>query len=288
MAVFRAIGNGMGTAVRRPRVLLTLWVINVVYALLVVAPCYAIIKSDLGHSLLGRGLHLLDFLWLGELVYKYQSMGPAIAAGFLVPLVLYMALYVFLNGGIIGRLIDREGRPTLQAFFADCGRYFWRFVRLFLMSLVFYALAFGVILGLLSRILKTAMDQARTEWGAFWLSGLRTLVALLLLSLVHMVFDYARIAVVVEDDRSVIRALRRALKFIGRRFFRSWSLYLLIGAGVLAGAALFLVVQGQVPGTGLVWLGLGIFLGQAFIVFRLWTKMVFFAAQAEYYRTNPY
>jgi hypothetical protein len=62
----------------------------------------------------------------------------------------------------------------------------------------------------------------------------------------------------------------------------------LIGAGVLAGAALFLVVQGRVPGTGLVWLGLGILWGQAFIVFRLWTKMVFFAAQAEYYRMNPY
>jgi NADH:ubiquinone oxidoreductase subunit 6 (subunit J) len=215
-------------------------------------------------------------------------MGPALAAGFLVPIVLYLGLYVFLNGGIIGRLIDREGRPTFQAFFADCGRYFGRFVRLFLLSLVFYVLAFGLILAFLSSLLKPVLDQARTEWTPFWVTWLRTLVALLLLSLVHMIFDYARIAVVAENDRRVLRALQRALKFIGRRFFRSWLLYLVIGAGFLVGAALFLVVQGRLPDSGLVWLGLGLIWGQAFMVFRLWTKMVFFAAQAEYYRMNPY
>ncbi|HYA48396.1 MAG TPA: hypothetical protein VEG35_01750, partial [Burkholderiales bacterium] len=231
MAVFRAIGNGMGTAARRPKVLLILWTVNIVYALLIATPLYALVKSDLGHSLLGRSLHLLDFLWLGELVYKFQGMGPALTAGFLVSLVLYLGLYIFLNGGIIGRLVDREGRPTLQAFFADCGRYFGRFVRLFLVSLVFYVLAFGVVLALLARSLKPVLDQARTEWALLWVSWLRTLAALLLLSLVHMVFDYARIAVVADNERRVLRALERALKFIGRRFFRNWSLYLLIGAG---------------------------------------------------------
>jgi hypothetical protein len=288
MAVFKAIGNGIGTAARRPRVLATLWVINIVYALLIVAPGYALIKSDLGHSLFGRGLQLLDFLWLGEFVYKYQSMAPALAAWLLVPLLLYLVLYVFLNGGIIGRLLDQESRPALPAFFADCGRYFWRFAKLFLMSLVFYALAFGVILGLLSRLLKPVLDQARTEWPPFWLAWLRTVVALLLLSLVHMIFDYARILVVTEDGRRVIPALRKALGFLGRRFFRSWSLYLLIGFGFLAGTALYCIVQELIPASGLFWLGLGILWGQAYILFRLWTKMVYFGAQAEYYRMNFY
>jgi hypothetical protein len=288
MAVFKAIGNGIGTAVRRPRVLFDLWAINIVYALLIVAPFYAIIQSDLGHSLLGRGLQFLDFIWLGELFHKYQDVGPAVLAGVAVPVLLYVVLYVFLNGGIIGRLLDREGRTTLQAFFGDCGRYFWRFVRLFLASLVFYVLAFGVILGVLSRLLEPAMENAQTEWTPFWLSNLRTIIALLLLSLVHMIFDYAKIFVVAEDERSVLRALRGALKFIVRRFFRSWFLYLVIGLGFLAGTALYFIVREPIPGSGLIWLGLGVLWEQVFILFRLWTKMVFFAAQAEYYRASHY
>jgi hypothetical protein len=288
MAIYRAIGNGMGTAARRPRLLLDLWVINIVYALFIVAPVFALFKADLGHSLFGRNVQFLDFIWLGELFHKYQNMAAAAAAGVLVPVLLYVALYVFLNGGIIGRLLDREGRTTAHSFFGDCGRYFWRFVRLFLVSLLFYLLAFGAILGALSALLKPLIENARTEWTVFWTSNLQTIIALLLLSLVHMIFDYARIVVVAEDDRRVLHALKAAFGFIRKRFFRAWFLYLLIGAGFLAGTALYFFVGELIPGAGLLWLGLGMLWGQVFIVFRLWTKMTFFAAQAEYYRISHY
>jgi len=284
MTVFKAIGNGAGTASRRPLVLSTLWVANLVFALLIVAPWAALVRADLGHSLLGRSLHALDFLWLGDLVFRYQNAAPALLAGFLVPLVFYFALSVFLNGGVLGRLLDREGRTTLQAFFADCGRHFGRFVRLFLISVAFYVLAFGAVLGLFSLITGRALERARTEWTPLGLTWGRTLLALLLLSLVHMVFDYARIIVVAEDERRVLRALRKALAFLGRRFFRAWALYLIVGAGVVAAAALYFAVGGLIPGSGLAWLGFGLLWGQAFVLFRLWTKMVFFSAQAEYYQ----
>ena len=286
MAVFKAIGSGIGTTSRKPGVLFTLWVFNLVYAALIVAPCYALIKADLGHSLFGRGLQLLDFLWLGEFIYRYQAAAPAMMAWVMTPLVLYVVLYIFLNGGIIGRLLDREGRTTLQAFFSDCARYSWRFVRLFIWSALFYVLAFGGVLAGLGRLLRPVVDQARTEWTPFWISGLQTIVALVLLSLVQMILDYARILVVAEDERRTVSALRKALGFIRRRFFRSWSLYLLVSAGFLAGAALYFGVYGLLPGSGLLWLGLGVFWGQAFIVFRLWIKMVFFSAQAEYFRLS--
>jgi hypothetical protein len=288
MAVFKAIGNGVGTAARRPRLLIDLWVINIVYALLIAAPLYALFKADLGHSLLGRNLQPLDFIWLGDFIYKYQDMAPAALALILVPLVLYTVLSVFLNGGIIGRLLDRDGRTTPQAFFADCGRYFWRFVRLFLVSLLFYALAFGAILGALSALFKPVLENARTEWTVFWISDLRTVIALLLLSLVHMIFDYARILVVAGNERRVLQALKSAFAFIGKRFFRAWSLYLLIGMGFLAGTAVIFLVRGHLPDSGLVWLGLGLLWEQVFIVFRLWTKMTYFAAQAEFYRMSHY
>jgi hypothetical protein len=103
-----------------------------------------------------------------------------------------------------------------------------------------------------------------------------------------MIFDYARILVVAEDDRRVRHALKAALDFIRKRFFRAWFLYLLIGACFLAGVAVYFFVMPLIPDSGLVWLGLGLLWGQAFILFRLWTKMTYFAAQAEYYRTSHY
>jgi hypothetical protein len=288
MAVFKAIGNGTGTAARKTRLLLDLWLINLGFALLIAGPFFALFKADLGHSLLGRNLQALDFIWLGDLVYRYQDIAPAVLAVVAIPVVLYALLSVFLNGGILGRLLDPEGRTTPQTLFADCGRYFWRFVRLFLISLVFYVLALGVVPGLLSGLLSSVVENARTQWTVFWLSSARTVVTLLLLSLVHMIFDYARILVVLDDDRRVRHALMSALRFIGKRFFRAWFLYLLVGLGFLAGTAVYFLAAGGIPDTGLAWAGLGILWAQAFIAFRIWVKMVFFSAQAEFYRASHY
>lgn len=287
MGVFKAAGSGIATASRRPRLLLILWVINVLFALIIAGPFFALFSSDLGHSLLGRNLQTLDFIWLGDVIFRYQDAAPAALAAVAIPVVLYALVYVFLNGGIIGRLLDGEGRTTPQTFFSDCGRYFWRFVRLFLVSLLFYALAFGVVLEAVSALLKPVSEKALTEWPDFWISALHSVAALLFLSLVHLIFDYARILVVSEDDRRVGHALMTALRFVGRRFFRACFLYFFIAAGFVAGTAVYALAAQAVPAEGLAWAGLGILWGQVFIAFRLWTKMVFFSAQAEYLRTSP-
>ena len=193
-----------------------------------------------------------------------------------------------MNGGIIGRLLDGGSGTRLAAFFGDCGRYFWRFLRLFLLSVPFYVIAFGILWSLLSAVLGPWERNALTEWTVVILSAVETVFTLLLLTLVHMVFDYARIIVVAEDEPWVIRALGRAFVFIGRRFFRSWGLYLLVGAFLLGGTALYLYTGRGIPSTGLAFLAVGILWGQAFIVFRLWIKMLFFSSQAEFYRVSRF
>ncbi len=284
MSVFSSIGRGAATASRKPRVLLVLYLVNLAFALLVAGPFYALAKADLGHSLLGRNLETLDFVWLGELVYRYQTMAPAVGAWLLGSVLLYALLSVFLSGGTIGRLLDADGRTTARSFFSDCGRYFGRFLRLFLLALPFYFLALGAVPAALSALLGPLDETARTAWTPFGITLGRTAVTLLALSLVHMVFDYARVRIVTEDDPGVFRALRAALLFLGRRFFRAWGLYLLIALGFLAGTAAAGALAGRLPGEGLFFAGLTVGGMQAFILFRLWTRMVCFAAQADYYR----
>jgi hypothetical protein len=288
MSVFSSIGGGAAAASRRPRVLLILYLVNLVFALLVAGPFYAQAKADLGHSLLGRNLQALDFVWLGELFYRYQNVAPAVAAWLLGSVLLYAVLSVFLSGGTIGRLLDAEGRTTAQSFFSDCGRYFWRFLRLFLLALPCYILALGAVPAALSALLGPIVENARTEWTPFAVSLGRTALALLALSLVHMVFDYARVRIVAEADRSALRALGTALAFLGRRFFRSWGLYLLIALGFLAGTGIAAALAGVLPEEGLFFAAVSIAAMQLFILFRLWTRMVFFAAQADYYRGGHY
>jgi len=288
MGVIKAIVNGLGITARKPKVLVILYVINLVFAAAVAFPFLAIVQSELGHSFLGSSVRPLDLMWLGEAALKHGDALPALIGGLAVGGLLYLALHIFLNGGLVGRLLDREGPATLAAFAGDSGRYFWRYVRLFLMSLVFYVLALGVFMELVSGLFRPLADGALTEWLPLILSNLHFLVALLLLSIVHMIVDYARIAVVADEERRVLKALRHALTFLRKRFFRAWSIYLLIAAGTVAGTVIFSIVLGRLGAPAVAVVAAALVGMQIYVLFRIWIRMLFVAAQAEFYRSHPY
>lgn len=288
MSVMRSIGAGIAGTFRKRRLFVYLWAANVVLALIVAFPFLTLIQKELGHSLWGSSIGVFDIPWLGEMFLKYQEALPALAAGLAVPALLFVLLYIFLNGGILGRLLDREGPVTLAAFFSDCGRHAGRFFRLFLMSLVFYAVVFGGLLSLVSAGLKPWLEGARTEWPLIILSNLHLVIGLLLLSVVHMVFDYARIVIVADGERKSLRALRLAFGFLRKRFFRAWSLYLLLFLVIPAGTAVDLVVSGLLAGPSTLAVILGLVWAQVMVIFQIWTKVLYFSAQSEFYRMHPY
>ena len=103
-----------------------------------------------------------------------------------------------------------------------------------------------------------------------------------------MAFDYARIAVVADQETKVLKALRNALDFLKKRFFRCWALYLLIVAGFVAGTVVFYAVFGLLSGPTVLYVILAFVWMQLHLFFRIWVKTLFFAAQAEFYRSHPY
>jgi len=287
VGAFKAIVNGMGTTVRKPRLLVSLYVVNLVFAVIVVLPLLVIVQTELGASLWGSSVRPVDPMWIGEAVLKYLETLPALLAAAVAGGILYLVLHIFLNGGIVGRLLDREGPSRLAAFAGDCGRYFWRFVRLFLMSLLFYVLTLGVFMQLVSALFRPLDENAVTEWLPLILSNLHFLIALLLLSIVHMIVDYARIAVVADEEKKVLRALRHALTFLRKRFFRAWAIYLIIVALTVAGTVVFHAVLGRLGAAGLAPVIVGLVWMQIYIIFRIWIRTLFVAAEAEFYLANP-
>ena len=288
MGVIKAILNGIGTTARKPRILVILYAANLAFAVLVALPILALIQAELGHSLLGTSVRPVDLMWIGEAVLKHGESMAALAAGFAAAGLAYLVLQIFLYGGTVGRIIDREGPALLGAFAADSGRYFWRFVRLFLLSAVFLALTLGAMMALVSALFEPLSKAAVTEWVPLILSNVHFLIALLLLSIVHMVIDYTRLAVVADEERRVLKALRHALTFLRTRFFRAWAIYLLIVAATVAGSVVFYVLLGRLAAPAVAAAVAAFVWMQTYVFFRIWIRTLFVAAQSEYYRAHPY
>ena len=194
----------------------------------------------------------------------------------------WMVVWSFLSGGVLDRLA--RVRPTrAHGFFAACGVHFWRFARLGIAAGIVYYLLFAFVHPLLfDDIYERLTRDLTVERTAFLVRLAGYLVFGLLLALASLLFDYARIRIVVEDRRSAIGALAASARFV-RRHPGAIVLYFLNGGAFLLAVLAYAVIAPGAPRSGsAAWFVLAI--GQLYIVLRHYLKLVFYASQTAYFQ----
>ncbi len=190
----------------------------------------------------------------------------------------YVVLWLFLAGGIIDRYAsDHVTRSS--GFFAACGTYFGRFLRLGVIMLAAYAALFGLVHPwLFEQLYPKIVAGATLERTAFVVrAGLYAVFGVLLGGL-SLLFDYAKVRAVVEGRRSMTGAVRAACRFLRRNLSAAVALGVADLGVFIAAVAVYALVAPNAGGTGwLIWVGLAI--GQGYILLRLWVKLVFWASE---------
>ncbi len=285
MSIFTLFIRGLRLAFGKRRLALGLWTVHFVFSLLVIAPLAFAIHGQLAHSLSGAAvLKKLEVHWLTDFSTRYLQAAPLFLGLILAAMLVFAVLTVFLNGGIIGCLGRSGARTTLADFFHDCGLYFWRYFRLFLLSLPVYLVIIGLLYRPLAGLLNSLSNRAATEWPALFAGSLRLLALVLLLGLVSMFFDYVKIRLANRGGRQVLKETWRTLKFVSKRFFKAWGLYLLSGLAFMLLTLLYLEVARVLPqGTPLL-LALVFAWQQLYILGRQFSRILFYATEMELYR----
>jgi hypothetical protein len=195
---------------------------------------------------------------------------------------LYLAGWTFLAGGIIDRYARQ--RPTrAYGFFAAAGMHFPRLLRLAVVAGLVYWWLFNYVHRWL--FLEWFVEHTRVvavEREVFlWRVGLYLVFGLSLL-VVNVIFDYAKIRLIVEDRRSALGALSAAMRFVLPRFPRVAGLYALNGAAFLILIAVWALVA---PGAGLT-IGIAFMAGQLFVLARLAMKLQFLASETALFQAS--
>lgn len=283
MSIIKAFQRGLATTRSRSRLIVYLWLANLFFGLLVLGPFIFLIGKDFARSLEGdRLLRGVDFVWLGDVILKHQHALAGLSGWVLVPVSLYLLWAIFSSGGILGRVAAGEEKTTLASFLSDGSRYFFRFFRTGLLAIPVYAVVFGILYRVLHLPLAAWSKAARTPWGDFWASTLGVFLFLALFSLVRMLFDYARIRLVVDRSRKAFRAVVVTVGFLGRRLASAWGLYLLIAAVTVLVSGLFLLVSRFLTGAWgalllVVWL-------QVLAAVRQGIRVLFLASEYHFHK----
>lgn len=224
------------------------------------------------HEILGFGGTLANV----SNFIDHRPLNPALAGA----VGAYIAIWVFFSGGMLDRLA--RGRPVgAAAFFAACGVYFLRFLRLAIVVGAAYWLIFAVLHPYLLGDLYARWTRDLTlERHAIVLRASLYGVVLVALMLVSLVADFAKVRAVVEDRRSMLGAISGSIRFIRRCHLRVVGLYLLNVLGVLIIARIWMSLAQ--PASAPTWSAL--LVAQIYLLLRIWAKLAFMASEVVFFQ----
>lgn len=301
--VLAAFVDGLNRVKRALSLVIAVWLSTLLVAVPLAMLLQNMIATHLGDSIAARtAASGVNFDWWNEFLAQASGVGvsfvPAILgfaavmknlstvadASVLPPVIglavaMNLAISLFLAGGTLDRLA-RDHAIGAGAFFAACGVYVFRFVRLGIIASVAYWLLFVPYHNwLFDDVYPLLVADITVERTAFLIRlGLYAAFAVPLF-FVNILFDYAKIRAVVEDRRSMIGALIASWRFIARHPGAVWALYLVDAVlFVLVIAIYFMVAPGGRANL------LAFAVGQLYIVLRVIVRLQFAASQTALFQ----
>lgn len=292
-----------------PAILFGMFALTILMALPLGLVVRGMIAGHLGSSLAAdTAADRVNYDWWNEFMQQSSGLGttfvPSII-GFAAPLrnlsdlidnapmaatmagvvAAFLLLWAFLTGGVLDRYARGRTLHT-PGFFAACGVFFFRFLRLGVIAFVLYAFLFW-------HVHDWLFDASYDRWTrdvdverqAFFIRVLLYVIFGALLAAVNLVMDYAKIRAVVEDRRSMIGAVAASARFVFRHTRAALALYLL---NTFLFAVILLAYRFAAPGGG--WHGLAIWIafaiGELYILARVWAKLLFLASQTSLFQSR--
>ena len=277
---WRATLRGTAVARHNPRLVVTLWLFNLALALAAGLPGWLTLSSVMG-SLPGADA-LGEALRFGVLA-DLSEIQPGLVSGFgrtaLAAFGLGLIVALATTGGTLEVLTSGDERSFAHRFGRGAGRFFLRFLRLGLITLLTAPLATGLVAAPLLALSRHLRRESGSEWLAVSVWLLAVAVAGAALVFVLLVQDAARVLLVRDDERRVRRLLRPALATVLRHPLNWLSVWSWNAVLLLALFALYLALSSAVPpGRLLVVL---VLLQQVFVLLRCALRVALLGAEIE-------
>ncbi len=313
MSSLSAAFSGLGRVLSSPSLVFWLWLVNVMVAIPLAVAMAGSIQDSIGASLVQQNLRDgFDMGWYGEFDARAKgiekTLSPSLvgAGAFLDNIeawlngglfemlpalvalgVIYALLWALLLGGILHRYADGRGLFRLSELFSHGGEFFFRFVRLAVISGFLYYLAYRFAGFLFGRI-EDAMRDVTVEKTVLGYLAAAFLLVAVLLTFINMAFDYAKIGTYKENRRSMILAAVNGFRLVLRNLGRTTVLYYGLG---LFGLLLLGAYHAVSPGPGQASapsVAFAFLVGQAYLVAKLVLRLTFYAGQMALYESSGF
>lgn len=192
------------------------WAIFGLFGVIVAWPHRVMLEGALSNAY-EKGAQLVSFSpgFLHDHATEMETLGESTAATGAVLVICALCVRIFFAGGWLQLFLERSGRHSMRRFFFGGARYFLRFLRVLLLTLLVLAafdwLLFGplfdeYVLGRFWDLPDGDLDALRSERDAYDIRFLRGMLHLAVFSLVGVWATYTRTRLAMHATRSAVLA----------------------------------------------------------------------------------
>lgn len=274
--IIQATKRGLGSARANWKLVATLWLVNALLAVTAAIPGWLALNAAMGN------LPLTDSL-VRELSFGIVSDLLELHPGLLNGLG-YAAVALFVTGALAGlavaggalEVLTSEAGSFADRFGRGAFRHYGRFLRLGIATTILAALTAGIVAGPLFMLRNSVRREYGNESLTLALLATATLAGALMLLLALLAQDAARVMIVRDDTRGVLRALWRGMKLVWRHpiaWLGTWTLNAILL--LVAFAAYFSLADA----VGVAMLAIAVVLQQLFVIARCTLRVALTGAE---------
>jgi hypothetical protein len=221
--------------------------------------------------------------FLYDFFFRWEINNASTSLLFLLSL-LYVCVNSFLSGAFIA-VYSKEYPFSFTEFLSEGARYFGKFFRITLVALLVYFLFFNLVVDWMNNSIARWTQAEASETVPYAYYMIRNVVVLFFFSFLSMIFDYARVRMVVDDRSSSLATSAAGTKFAVTNARSTYGLYLLLCLIGLVLIILYAIIEKVIPQESY-WPLLFLFvLQQCYMLARFGLKAAFYACQTGLYQT---
>lgn len=268
--------HALRSNVYNSKFLVLFWGWNASLAFVLSIPVYNALIENLNTSILNDRLAFgFDYLWYVQFRNIFEANFNQIPFLIYSTLGIYLLVQQFFVGGLIS-IFNNPQKNHIVDFFYGGVKYWVRMTKVFLISLIFFALAFKV---------SDLMGDLITKWFInsedvileFIIRATRYVFLICFLGFVMMFSDYLKMNLAIKDHNKIIRAIIETTLLIKKNFFPIGATFLTVNIIGAIGALTYSLIEKQIPRTPYYFLILFFILQQMLIIFRMFIRMLFYS-----------
>ncbi len=259
------------------------WATNSAFALLLTLPLYRLLNENLNHSVIGSSLtHDFNYVWYLQFVNIFKNNIDELPYLIVAATAIYTLIQTFYLGGLIS-VFHFPKKNHFTDFFYGSVKYWYRFLKVLLISILIYAALFKLN-DYLGDLISYVFNEGENELTKIVFSSLKYLVLIFLIGIVTMISDYTKVSLALSDREKVFQEIKSVLLLLKRNFNLIFNVFLLVAVLGAIGGIIYNLLEALIPSEPVYFLILAFVLQQMLVIFRLYIRMFFYSTEVNIYK----